>query len=310
MNGSRMLIVAGLSASLIAFASAQNCNGASHILNYGKSRQQAYLLSDNSLATRFRAAVNVDGLNTAYHKDDILGGGIISLCNGGRAYPAASPSYNASGSNKLCRQFLNDYNAIRKAGWKDPLVGAINWFGILGKDQVKIGNTIIKSVVPIEQADGSGFYVSPTALEDPAFAREDQKRYLDAGTIPAAVIRNSKAMAELGIGIGTFGVAVHQKHQRPVPFIVGDYGPRIGEATFALGRSLKGLPLVAVTRQNVLSAQIDEEEVLWVFFGGRKMEPPYTKERVAVEALRRFEDWGGAPRLKMCLDQTQIPLAQ
>jgi len=117
-------------------------------------------------------------------------------------------------------------------------------------------------------------------------------------------------MSQLGIGKGTLGVAIHKKHRKSVPFIVGDYGPRIGEGTFALGRLLKGLPLVTATRKNIFSAHIEEKEVLWVFFGGESMRPPYTQATVAAKALEKFSAWGGEARLNACLENTSIPVAQ
>jgi Fungal chitosanase of glycosyl hydrolase group 75 len=308
----RCLATIGMGLLAAGLAYAQDCNGRPHILNYGRTSQKAYLLSDGSLATRFRAAVNADGMKRAYHRDDVAGGGLISLCNGGKPYPADRPPYNASADNSACRQFSEDYRAIKQAGWKDPRVGAIHWFGVLGKDTVKIGKEKVTQVVPVEQADGSGFYVSPTALEDadgfpdPA----DQRRYIDAETIPAAVIRNSNAMSQLGIDKGTLGVAIHKKHRKSVPFVVGDYGPRIGEGTFALGRLFKGLPLVTATRKNIFSAHIEEKEVLWVFFGDEAMRPPYTQSTVAAKALEKFNSWGGEARLNSCLENTSISVAQ
>jgi hypothetical protein len=290
----------------------QDCAGKPHVLDYGTVKQNAFLLKDGSLATRFRAAVNADGMKRAYHRDDIAGGGLISLCNGGRPFPAGRPSYNASENNAACRQFGMDYKAIREAGFKNPAVGAINWFGVLGKESVRIGTETVNQVVPVEQADGSGFYVSPTALEDRGTFPDaaDQRRYIDAEIIPAAVVRNAAALRNLGVRLRTLGVAIHARHRKAVPFIVGDFGPRIGEGTFALGRLLKGLPLVTATRANIFSAHVDEKEVLWVFFAGEVMPPPYTQAAVTARAQERFNSWGGETRLHACLANGNIPVAQ
>ena len=289
-----------------------SCDRTVHTLKYGKTAsQKVYLLSDGSLATRYRMAVNADGMKRAYHRDDVAGGGLISLCNGGKPYPANRPPYNASESDEACKQFSKDYKAIRETGWKDPTVGAIHWFGVLGEGTVTIGEFTVTEVVPIEQADGSGFYVSPTALGDgDGFPDpKDQRRYIDAETVPAAVIRNSKALSSLGIALDTFGVAMHEKIKMAVPFIVGDYGPRIGEGTFALGRLVNGLPLIEATRKNIFSAHVDDNEVLWIFFGGQKMSAPYNQATVTAQALERFTAWGGESRLLACAANTDIPVA-
>ncbi|MDQ3803674.1 MAG: hypothetical protein M3416_07580 [Acidobacteriota bacterium] len=309
----RYLVVVGASLCVAALARAQDCGGNPHTLNYARgSSQRAFLLSDGSLATRFRSAVNADGMKRAYHRDDVAGGGLISLCNGGEPHPADRPPYNASASNAACRQFSADYRAIRRAGFKDPRVGAIRWFGVLGRDSVRVRNVLVRGVVPVEQADGSGFYVSPTALEDAAAFPNpaDQRRYIDAETIPAAVVRNSPALSRLGVVKGTMGVAIHKRFRRPVPFIVGDHGPRIGEGSFALGRLLQGLPLVTATRQNIFSAHVDDKDVLWVFFGGEVMAPPYTQATVSAKGLEKFRAWGGEARLNLCLANPRIPVAR
>jgi hypothetical protein len=308
----RNLALAALCLVYPVTAYSQDCVGAFHKLNYGSSSQGAYLLTDRSLATWFRAAVNADGMKRAYHRDDLGGGGIISLCNAGRPYPAGRAPYNASTDNETCRRFFADYQAIRNAGWKDPSVGAIHWFGILGQDSVRIGERLVTQAVPVEQTDGSGFFVSPTSLEDAEGHPDpsDQSRYIDAETVPAAVIRRSPAMEELGLTKGTLGVAVHRKHSKPVPFIVGDYGPRIGEGTFALGRLLQSKPLVPANRKNIFSAHIEEKDVLWIFFGGKTMKPPYTASRVAKETQASFDAWGGDSRLFQCISNEDIPVAQ
>jgi hypothetical protein len=45
-------------------------------------------------------------------------------------------------------------------------VGAISWYGIVGEDVATIHGKKIQEVKPILQKDGSGFYVSPTSLQD------------------------------------------------------------------------------------------------------------------------------------------------
>jgi hypothetical protein len=292
---------------------AQDCQGEAKTLVYAKNlKQEAYLLSDGALVTRYKAAVNADGMKKAYHQDGIAGGGLISLCNGGRPYPAGRAAYNASGTNGACSQFAKDYRAIKAAGWKDASVGAIHWFGVLARDTLVVGRETVTLVAPVLQGDGSGYYVSPTALEDARGFPDpgDQRRYIDAESIPAAVMRNSAALKNLGIKLGTFGVAMHKTHRKPVPFIVGDYGPRIGEGTFALSRLLSGKSLVPATRKNINSGDVQEKDVLWVFFGGERMSAPFLSDSVIAQAKRHFEAWGGAKRLEACMDNTAIPVAQ
>ena len=286
------------------------CTGSPHTLRYEKSQQKAYRLTDGSIATIFRMHVNADGMKHAYHRDGIVGGGVDSLCNGGKPYPAGRRPYNASENKAACAQFAADYKAIKNSGWKNPQVGAINWFGVLGTGTANIDGINVANVEPVEQADSSGFFVSPTALEDHAgFERNDQRRYIDAEVVPAAVIKQSDAMKNINIRMGSFGVAIHKNYRIAVPFVVGDYGPRIGEGTFALGRLLKGLSLETATRKNIYSAHIEKNDVLWIFFGGEVASPPYTPDRIKYSANQNFEAWGGMSRLNECLGNPAIPEA-
>jgi hypothetical protein len=62
---------------------------------------------------------------------------------------------------------MQDFKRIGDAGWQDPSVGAINWYGILGEETATIHGKKVKQVKPVLQKDGSGFYVSPSSLVDP-----------------------------------------------------------------------------------------------------------------------------------------------
>ncbi|WP_338524768.1 hypothetical protein NUH87_03670 [Pseudomonas batumici] len=174
--------------------SASDCRGSVQkiILNPLKSAtksQTGYVLADNTFVIWAGGSVNLDGLRTAYHRDDQKGGGVDLLCNAGRAYPAEGASYEGAGKGN-CPRFMKDYERIRHAGWKDPKVGAINWYGFRAEGDVTVQGHKVEDVVPVEQLDGSGFYVSTTSLMDTKNHRDprDQARYLDAETIPFGVI--------------------------------------------------------------------------------------------------------------------------
>ena len=49
---------------------------------------------------------------------------------------------------------------------------------------------------------------------------------------------------------------------------------------------------------------VDTDSIVWVFFGGNVMAPPFTAERVQTEAKAAFDVWGGAERLKKCVTAT------
>jgi hypothetical protein len=87
---------------------------------------------------------------------------------------------------------MQDFKRIGNAGWQDPSVGAINWYGIFGEDTATIHGKKITSVKPVLQKDASGFYVSPTSLVDPKVTDlADQNRYVNPLRVPSAVVPGS-----------------------------------------------------------------------------------------------------------------------
>ena len=181
----------------------------------------------------------------------------------------------------------------------------VRWYGILGKDSVKVHGKVVKGVVPVQQADGSGFFVSPTTLADTTIDKVAvQSRYVHPLRVPAAVIPTSKILSEHGVVMGSFGVAVRKDKKIAVPFVVGDGGPRVGDGTPALARALAGLPITdEVTRGNRFAGQ-QESGVLWVFFGKNVILAKYKADHEAdiVKASQdAFAKWGGQKRLDDCL---------
>jgi hypothetical protein len=254
--------------------------------------------------------LNMDGFGRAYHQDNIAGGGIIHLCNGGEVFLPNGSHYHGSESNATCTgKFMQDYARIRAAGWKDPSVGVIRWYGALGREDVIIAGRRVRGVVPALQRDGSGFYVSPTALFDSTISDvTEQGRYINALTVPAAVIRVTSELTAAGVRMGTFGVARKLPDGPAIPFVVGDAGPRIGEGSVALARLVSGLPIKeSITRAERFEGQVDGPRVLWVFFGGGVLPPPYDAKRVRNEAALAFDRWGGEARLVKCQSSGGVP---
>lgn len=283
------------------------CNGSVQAIS---ASQKALVLDGGGIALFSKMNINIDGLGKAYHKNNIAGGGIIHLCNGGEVFLPNGKSYHGSESNATCTgKFMDDYARIGAAGWKDTSVGVIRWYGVLGREDVVIGGKTVKGVVPVLQPDNSGFYVSPTKLFDPSVRDEaDQRRYINALTVPSAVIKETPELHAAGVRQATFGVAVRRSGGTPVPFIVGDAGPRIGEGSVALARLVSGLPIKeTITRSDRYAGQIDGPNVLWVFFGGDVAAPPYDAEHVRAAAAKAFDAWGGLARLEACRSATTVP---
>jgi len=276
-----------------------------------KGLRGAKLLQDGTILGLAKMNINIDGYGKAYHPGNARAGALIHLCNAGEVHLPNGSRYHGSVDNPTCvGRFQQDVARIGAVGWQNPAVGAVRWYGILGRGEARIANRRIPGVVPVVQADGSGFYVSPTGFFDASLPDEaDQRRYVNPLRIPAAVIPDQSALSSKGIVMGSFGVAIDRTRRIAVPFVVGDFGPRIGEGTPALARSVSGLPITDnVTRANRFAGQIDDARVLWVMFGANV--PPvryrHADEQALVRSAREaFERWGGDARLASCLQTTR-----
>ncbi|MBI1359715.1 MAG: hypothetical protein GC155_05455 [Alphaproteobacteria bacterium] len=274
--------------------------------------QTVLAIEGGGAAVRARMNINIDGSPRAYNKANAAGGALIHLCNAGRVYLPDGSSYEGSESNATCTgRFMDDVKRIGEAGWKDPSVGVVQWYGILGRGEAEIAGRTVRNVEPVEVKDAPGFYVSPTTLADPDFAEDDPQRYPDPMLVPGGVMPSRAALKALGVKVGGFGVAIDTAREdgAAVPFIINDTGPRIGEGSVALARLVAGKEIKAeITRAERYAGQVDKTTVLWVFFGGDALAPPYDAERVRTAARDAFDAWGGETRLKTCMAAT-APLA-
>lgn len=300
-------ISAGLLTSAFAFALlpgagiAADCAGSVNSGLGGVNR--VWMLSDGGIAAFAKMNINIDGYRRAYHPKNADAGALIHLCNAGKVFLPDGSSYHGSESNSSCAgRFMSDVARIRDAGWKDASVGVVNWYGILGSESVKVAGRTVASVVPVVQSDGSGFYVSPTALADSSITdRTDQSRYVNALRVPAAVVPSS--LLSRGIAMGSFGVAYDVNKRIAVPFVVGDAGPRIGEGSVALARLVAGQPLKdEISRRERFVGQVDRPNVLWVFFKDPAERYDSKNEAATIEKARAgYSAWGGDQRLAACV---------
>ena len=286
-------------------AAAQSCAGTPQ-QNVGGVKN-SWALDGRGIAAFAKMNVNLDGYGHAYSPTNYAGGALLHLCNAGKVYLPDGSSYQGSESNATCTgRFMQDFKRIGDAGWQDATVGAINWYGILGDGTATIHGKKVTSVKPVLQKDGSGFYVSPTSLVDRKVTDlADQSRYVNPLRVPSAVVPGS--LAAKGIAIGTFGVAIDKNKNIAVPFVVGDGGPRVGEGSAALARLVAGKPVTdQLTHKTASVGQVDNPDVLWVFFGGQPTTYDHTDEgKLAADAKQAYETWGGEARLRICL--TTVP---
>ncbi|KQR76955.1 hypothetical protein ASG35_11765 [Burkholderia sp. Leaf177] len=245
--------------------------------------------------------INLDGASKAYQRQNKDGGALIHLCNAGRVYLPSGESYNPAMKTHCTGRFMDDLARIEAAGWNDPSVGAIHWFGIVGEGKTVVAGKVVSDVKPL--TNSSGFYVSPTSLFDLSIAnRGDQKRYVDSIVVRSAVVPKSIL---LYAPLGSFGVAIDNTKRIAVPFIVGDVGPSVGEGSIALARAVAGLSQkLDITYSERLSGSQSKPRVLWVFFGPKYGIGKYdgTQPLQSNEAAQAaYDRWGGEQRLEACL---------
>jgi hypothetical protein len=262
--------------------------------------QAVIVLDRGSVLAQAKLNINIDGSGRAYNWDNAKG--LIHVCNAARVYPAGGAPYHGSVDNATCTgRFMADVLRIKAAGWTDARVGAVEWYGVAATGTATVDGRTVRGVVPAEIPGSGGFLVSPTTLEDPAFPATDQRRYVEPLTIATAVIPSNGSLRPFGVVPGTLGVAFRKQKGIPVPFIVSDLGPRIGEGSPALARRLAGLTAKAdLTRAERFQGQVETADVTWVFFGGPKLAPPYTPAAVEAAAQAAFAAWGGLARMQAC----------
>lgn len=300
----RPVVLAVLLAAQASAATAADCTGAKKVPGLGGA-PQAWQLADGGVAAYAKLNVNIDGYERAYHPRNAEAGALIHLCNAGEVYLPDGSAYHGSKDNPTCTgRFMRDIGRIGAAGWSDPSVGVVRWYGVLGQGTATTRGRAIRGIVPVLQKSGSGFYVSPTALFDSSITDEtEQSRYVNPLRIAAAVV--SKDVVARGVAMGSSGVAYNTTTKIAVPFVVGDRGPRIGEGSLALGRLAKGLPLKdTIARNERYLGQVDQRDVLWVFFKDSPLSFDSRDEAATTtRALAAYESWGGDARLARCIEQ-------
>lgn len=297
------IFIAMLPGLLATPALAADCDGA--LASGLGGVRRAWQLTDGGIAAFAKLNINIDGYARAYHPRNAQAGALIHLCNAGRVHLPDGSAYEGSESNATCSgRFMQDVARIGAAGWADPSVGAVSWYGILGRGSATIKGRQIGSVEPVLQKDGSGFYVSPTTLADRSVAdAAEQSRYVNPLRIAAAVVPRS--LIAKGVATGTFGVAFNTGKRIAVPFVVGDAGPRIGEASVALARLAAGEALKDdLTRAERFTGQVDAPDVLWVFFkGAAERFDSRNESATTAKAQAAYQAWGGDARLAKCVQQ-------
>ena len=147
----------------------------------------------------------------------------------------------------------------------------------------------------------AGFFVSKTALFDPARADQDAARYVDATTVPYLVFPGPFHDMRGTGKLGDLGIAHHPDTGMTTAFIVADIGPDepLGEGSIALFEALGG--------QNVNprnGAGVAPGEVLYIVFpysvDERPARWPIDNQKMTELADDLLSKVGGAAVLEAC----------
>jgi Fungal chitosanase of glycosyl hydrolase group 75 len=186
------------------------------------------------------------------------------------------------------------YNQVSSRGL-DALANAGhpgNWWAIATNNGRPSGEPVIQG----DSEPAPGFYVSTTALENLAFHETQQRRYVDASTVPFIVLPFGAGM---GLKLGDFFLVYNIATGDNDFAIYADVGPRgqIGEGSIALAEAIK---VPSSPRTGGVS-----HGIVYVGFPGSGK--GYQEKDVWFgQAAKVFTDWGGLTRLKSLAAEDRI----
>lgn len=142
--------------------------------------------------------------------------------------------------------------------------------------------------IPVEQGAGDpapGYYVSTTALRDPARAATDPRRYVDSTRVPYVSIAHDLLSRPAGVRVGDLAWVTYKDMEWGA--IVADVGPhgKYGEGSIALADHLS-IPS-SPKRGGV------DDGVTWIVFAGQTIGWPRSNDEILAAARSCFAAWGG-----------------
>ena len=175
-------------------------------------------------------------------------------------------------------------DAIAHAGYPG------NWWALATENGKPSGHPVVQG-----QTDPApGYYVSMTALFDPANPNEhDPRRFVDAASIPYVVL---PPQGLKHANLGDFATVINRRNGKVSGAIVADEsgpGLKMGEGSMALADAL-GID------SNPRSGGI-EHGVAYVIYPGSGNRKPRSLDQIVSISGRYFQKWGGLLKLNSCL---------
>lgn len=159
-----------------------------------------------------------------------------------------------------------------------------NWWGLATDEE---GEPFVQG----PDDPNPGYYVSTTALEDPARAISDPRRYVNSNTIPFIVLPGGQ---HGGARLGDIAVVVNTANDSLAYALFADIGPRahLGEGSIALAKALgiRSDPKRGGTASGVR----------YLVFPGSGNGRPRPVAEIDAVADPLLVEWGGRDRMAVC----------
>lgn len=181
------------------------------------------------------SAVRYDGLRAWQPR---RGKETIYRSSNGKAYcfKSSHMRVDADGAPKAYHPRNTGLDDLSNAGYPN---GA--WQNILVKDPANPSRPYVQT-----RGEGTGYFMSMTALSDGNRGSTDPRRYVDASRVPYFVFPADYFRASGTGRLGDLGLAIHPASGKSTPFVVADIGPNgadLGEVSMALASRLSGKPV-------------------------------------------------------------------
>jgi hypothetical protein len=149
----------------------------------------------------------------------------------------------------------------------------------------------------------TGFIVSGTTLENPAFPLNDTRHWVDAETIPYIVlVSNFPRSPRLPkIKPGDSAMVIDLRSSASTSAIFADVGSAVGEASM---KTAVNLGLDPTTSRFPPKVRGFDQDFLYIVFPDSKINPPWNTDEIERVARDRFERWGGMEQVKSCFPRT------